>query len=158
MTRRFEGAITTPDDEPTDSSILPAPTRPPRPVSIEIAAAILIVGAISAILGTLASARSAGTAASQAGAGPIVALLLALNVLTVIVGFLVRSGRAWLACISIVAVLVFIELTAIPGGSAVAALLAVLDGFVFVALARHRAWFDWQPSPEAADVSGNATR
>jgi hypothetical protein len=145
MSRRFEGAITTPDDEPTDSSIPPAPVRPHRPLSIEVAAAILIVGAITALVGTLASMLPGGAAAASPEALPIVALLLAINVLTLIVGFLVRAGRAWLVCVNVVAVLVFIELTAVPSGSAVAALLAVLDGFVFVAVARHRDWFDWPP-------------
>ena len=122
MNRRFDGAI------------------------FEVAAAILIVGALTAIVGTLASTAFGGTAASEPGAGPIVALVLGLDALTLTVGILVRSGRAWLACINTVAILLFIELTAVPSGNAVAGLLAVLDGFVFVRLARQRAWFDWRPS------------
>ena len=92
-----------------------------------------------------------GTAASDPGARPVVTLLLALNVMTLVVGVLVRAGRAWLASINIVAVLVFVECTAIPDGSAIAALLAVLDGFVFVTLARHRAWFEWRRLPATLD-------
>jgi hypothetical protein len=53
MSRRFEGAITTPD-EAQDSSRLPAAERPRRPRSIEASAAILIVGGIVAIVGTSA--------------------------------------------------------------------------------------------------------
>lgn len=98
----------------------PVTRRPPRPLSIEIAAAILIVGGFVAIVGTLGAS----------------------------LGLLVRRGQAWIVCINVVAVLLFIELTAVPGGSAIAALLAVLDGFVFVALARNRAWFEWQPPKE----------
>ena len=71
-----------------------------------------------------------------------------LDVLTVIVGLLVRRGQAWVVCINVVAVVLFVELMAIPAGSATAVLLAVLDGFVFVALARNRAWFGWQPPTE----------
>jgi hypothetical protein len=67
-------------------------------------------------------------------------------VLTIVIGLLVRRGQAWLLCINVVAVLLFVELTAIPGGSATAAVLAVLDAFVFVALSRNRDWFDWRPS------------
>jgi hypothetical protein len=48
----------------------------------------------------------------------------------------------------VVAVALFVELTAVPGGSATAALLAVLDAFVFVALVRNRPWFVWRPSAE----------
>ena len=79
------------------------------------------------------------------GAGPVIALLILLNVLTVVVGVLVRAGRAWILCINVVAVVLFVELTAVLGGSAFAAGLAALDAFVFVALLRNRAWFDWRP-------------
>jgi len=147
MTRRFEGAITTPEDAP-DSTRLPRATRPPRPMIIEIAAAILIVGGLVGTVGTLTAASGLGPAAAGEGARPVIVLLALLNVLTVIVGALVRRGMAWIFCINVVAVLLFIELTAVPGGNAIAMLLVVLDGFVFVALARHRAWFDWRPPLE----------
>lgn len=147
MTRRFEGAITTPEDVP-DSTRPPVATRPPRPMIIEIAAAILIVGGFVGIVGTITAALGFDPAAADPGARPVIVLILALNVLTVVVGVLVRRGVAWIACINVVAVLLFIEFTAVPGGSAVAVLLAVLDAFVFVALARHRAWFDWRPPTE----------
>jgi hypothetical protein len=75
----------------------------------------------------------------------VIALILALNVLTMIVGLLVRRGQAWILCINVVAVVLFVELTAVPAGNATAAVLALLDGFVFVALARNRDWFDWRP-------------
>jgi hypothetical protein len=148
MSRRFEGAITTPD-EVLDSSILPAPQRPPRPASIEASAAILIVGGLLATVGTVASAFGMAAAAGP-GAGPIISFIVALNLLTVVVGLLVRSGRYWVLCLNIVAVLLFVELTAVPGGSGTAALLALLDAFVFVALMRNRAWFEWRPPGEHA--------
>ena len=56
MTRRFDGAITTPADEP-DSTRSPAPMRPPRPLSIEISSAILIVGGAFATVSTLLAAH-----------------------------------------------------------------------------------------------------
>jgi hypothetical protein len=133
MTRRFDGAITTPADE-ADSTHLPAATRPPRPASIEISAAILLVGGVLATIGTL---EVAGTAVDirAPGAG-------------LLVGLLVRQGMAWILCINVVAVALFVELTAVPAGSAFAAGLAALDAFVFVALLRNRAWFDWRPPAE----------
>ncbi len=146
MTRRFDGAITTPD-EPPDSTRPPAGCRPRRPISIEIAAAILVVGGLVAIVGTIGSLGLDGAAADP-GARPVIAVILALNVLTVLVGLLLRIGRAWIVCINVVAVLLFIELTAIPGGSPTAAFFTALDGFVFVALARNRAWFEWRPPEE----------
>ncbi len=149
MTRRFDGAITTPD-EPPDSTRPPAARRPRRPISIEIAAAILVVGGLVAIVGTIGSLGLLGLdgAAADPGARPVIAVILALNVLTVLVGLLLRIGRAWIVCINVVAVLLFIELTAIPGGSPTAAFFTALDGFVFVALARNRAWFEWRPPEE----------
>ena len=146
MTRRFDGAITTPEDQP-DSARLPAAARPPRPLSLEIAAAILIVGGALATIGTLGLA-GASAGSGPPAAGPVFGLLIALNVLTVVVGLLVRAGMAWILCVNVVAVALFVELTAVPGGSAFAAGLALLDAFVFVALLRNRAWFDWRPPPE----------
>lgn len=150
MSRRFEGAITTPEEATPDSLRPPSPRRPPRPLSIEIAAAVLIVGGFSAMVGNVTQLISADSSASDPGARPVVVLILGLNALTLAVGALVRRGQTWLLCINVVAVLLFIELTAIPSGSSIAALQAVLDGFVFVALARNRAWFEWEPPEEAA--------
>jgi hypothetical protein len=144
MTRRFEGAITTPE-EASDSTLVPVAQRPARPVSIEIASAILVVGGLVAIVGTMAAVLGLDPDAADPGARPVIALILVLNVLTIVIGLLVRRGRAWLLCINVVAVLLFIELTAVPSGSATAAVLAILDAFVFVALSRNRAWFDWRP-------------
>ena len=146
MNPHFDGAITRPDEDPLDSTLPPASRRPARPLSIEIAAAILIVGGLAGSVGTIGATLGADPAAGDAGARPVIALLLVLNALTVIVGVMVRLGRSWPLAINVVAVLVFIELTAVPNGSAVATLLAALDGFVFVALARNRAWFGWRPT------------
>jgi hypothetical protein len=146
MTPRFDGAITTPADEP-DSTRQPEATRPPRPLSLEISSAILIVGGVLATIGTLGVAGAyAGNRAP--GAGLLLALLVILNVLTVVVGVLVRRGAAWVLCINVVAIVLFVELTAVPGGGAFAAGLAALDAFVFVAVVRNRAWFDWRPRGE----------
>ena len=144
MTRRFDGAITVPE-EATDSNVVPVAQRPPRPVSIEIASAILVVGGLVAIVGTVAAVLGLDPAAADPGAQPVIALILALNVLTIVIGLLVRAGLAWLLCINVVAVLLFVELTAVPSGSTTAAVLAILDAFVFVALSRNRGWFDWHP-------------
>jgi len=134
---RFEGAITTPP-EPTDSSAPPAPVRPSRPLLIEVSAAILIVGGITSLVGSLPGALSPD--AETAGALPIVALILALNVLTIIVGLLIRTGRGWILALNVVAIELFLYLTALP--SAIAALFVALDLVVLFALLRHRWWFD----------------
>jgi hypothetical protein len=147
MTRRFEGAITTPTDAP-DSAKAPGATRPRRPLSIEISSAILIVGGLLATLGTMVAATADVAGPDDPGARAVSALLLILNVLTVVVGVVVRRGAAWILCINVVAIALFVELTAVPGGGAYVAVLAALDAFVFVALLRNRAWFDWRAAAE----------
>ena len=142
MSERFAGAITTPE-EPANVDEPPV-ERPPRPLSLEISAAILVVGGLMSAIGLAATVLTSSGPAAEPAARPIVALVLVLDVLTVVVGVLVRRGRAWIVCINVVAIVLFIELTAIPTGSAVALLLSVLDVFVFVSLMRNRAWFDWR--------------
>ena len=131
---RFPGAVTGPDDgaPPRDASVVPAPIHPPRPVLIEIAAAILVVGGLTSILGSL------GTLDPNAEALDIV--FLGLGALTVLVGLLVRAGRAWVIDVNVVAIVLFLEVTALP--SAVAIVFVALDTIVLFALIRHRAWFD----------------
>ncbi len=145
--RRFDGAITTPDEarEPTDQTVLPEPARPRRPVLIEIAAAILIIGALMSFVGTV------GYQVGGGDVGPIGVLVLGLNLLTVVVGFLIRGGRAWVLAINVVAIALFLELTALPSG--LAFILATLDSIVLFALFRHRGWFDWRP-PEPMRPAG----
>lgn len=144
MPTRLEGALTTPADsgEIPDQSVPPEPERPPRPVLIEISGAILIVSAVTAILQTIGYQLSGGET------GPIGLLVSALNVLTIMVGLLIRSGRAWVLAINVVAIALFLELTALP--AAFALIFATLDAIVLFALFRHRAWFQWQP-PDARE-------
>ena len=78
MTKRFDGAITTPDDEISDQTVVPEPERPPRPALVELASALLIVGGITALVGWLA-AEVAGRGA-PASAGLLPAIILGLNV------------------------------------------------------------------------------
>jgi hypothetical protein len=135
---RFDGAITTPT-EPTSEP--PAPTRPPRPPLIEAAAAILVVGGLTGL--------ATGPSPFQPDIAPLAWLLLALNIATIVVGLLVRAGRAWVLALNVTAIALFLELTALP--SPIALLFALLDGLVLVALIRHRAWFEWSPSGHIPD-------
>lgn len=141
--RRFDGAITTPDlgGEPTDQTVLPVPERPGRPVLVEIASAILIIGAGTSLLGTVGYQIGGGDS------GSIGAVFVGFDILTIMVGVLIRSGRAWLLGVNLVAVALFLELTALPSG--IAFVLAAFDSIALFALIRHREWFDWRP-PEPA--------
>jgi hypothetical protein len=144
--RRFEGAITRPaeHDEPFDASIEPVPGRPPRPLLLEFASAMLIVGAITSILGVLGARHPA--------AGPIDLILIGLAALTGIVGLLVRAGRAWILDLNVVAIVLFLEMTSLP--SAVAVVFSILDAIVLFALIRHRPWFDWKTTTDDHVPSG----
>jgi hypothetical protein len=150
MSQRFEGAITTPVDEPRDSSLAPPPERPRRPIMVEAAAAILIVGGVAGAAAAVLTLASG--IAPPAGGEPILVIQYALIVLTIAVGLLVRAGRWWLLCVNVVAVLLFLDLTAVPSGNGFAILFSLLDAIVFVTLIRHRRWFDWRP-PDAEAVT-----
>ncbi len=149
--RRFEGAVTTPADsgEIADQSIVPVPERPPRPLALEASAAVLIIGGFTSILGTI------GYQVGGGDTGMLGLVILALDILTVMVGFLIRMGRAWVFAINVVAIALFLELTALP--SAFAIVFVILDSLVMFSLFRHRRWFDWEPpeapleSPESPD-------
>lgn len=136
--RRFAGAITTPADsgELPDQSIPPPPERPARPIFVELAASILIVGGVTSLIGSLQAPGLLGIA------------FVALNVVMVVLGVLIRRARAWVAAVNVVVVALFLEVTALP--SAFAIVFIVLDGIVLAALIRHRAWFDWRPEDATA--------
>ena len=131
--RRFEGAVTTPADggELPDQSIPPPPQRPARPILVELAPSILIVGGLMSLIGSLAAPGLLGIA------------FVALNVVMVVLGVLIRRARAWVVAVNVVVVALFLEVTALP--SAIAIVFIVLDTIVLAALIRYRAWFDWRP-------------
>jgi hypothetical protein len=147
--RRFEGAVTTPADGGAiaDQTVVPTPERPSRPLALEASAAILIVGGITSIIGTI------GYQASGGDTGAIGLLILALDILTVMVGVLIRMGRAWVFAINVVAIALFLELTALP--SAFAIVFVILDSLVMFSLFRHRGWFYWEP-PEPREPQADA--
>lgn len=141
MSQRFEGALTYAEDENPDSSIVPTPDRPPRPVLVELAAAILIVGGLTALVCWVGSQLALPSLPADAGIVP--AIIVGLNVVAIVTGVSVRTGRYWRFCINIVAIAIFLYLTAFP--NAVAVTFLVLDMIAFVAMIRHRAWFEWKP-------------
>jgi hypothetical protein len=135
---RFEGAITRPVEPRPDGDDAPPPEPMRRPWLIELAAAILIIGGLQSLL----------TAPDPfvPGLGILPWLLLGLAVLTIVVGVLVRAGRAWPLALNVTAIVLFLEATALPSPFAV--LFLVLDAIVFIALVRHRAWFERERAGE----------
>jgi hypothetical protein len=140
--RRFEGAITTPEDggAVVDSSVVPAPARRARPLLIEFGAASLVVGGLTGILGVVGSAGPATPALDM--------LVVGLDVLIIVVGLLVRAGRAWILAINVVAVALFVEATALPSPFAI--VFTTIDAIVLFALIRHRDWFEPPATAESA--------
>ena len=130
---RFEGAITRPvEPAPEDDDAQPPPEPAHRPWLIELASAILIVGGLQSLL-TVPDPFVPGV-------GIVPWLLIALAVATIVVGVLIRSGRAWPLALNVTAIVLFLEATALPSPFAIVFL--VLDAIVFIALVRHRAWFE----------------
>jgi lysylphosphatidylglycerol synthetase-like protein (DUF2156 family) len=112
-----------------------------RPWLIELASAILIVGGLQSVL-TIPDPF-------VPGAGIVPVLLLGLAVLTIVVGILVRAGRAWPLALNVTAVVLFLEATALPSPFAIVFL--ILDAIVFIALVRERAWFERRRPAPASD-------
>ena len=108
--------------------------RPARPGVVELAGALLIVSGVLGLVGTIGAASGL-----PAGTELILVITAALNLGSIAVGFLVRSGRAWLLDANYVAVLGFLDLVA---GSGLALLLGIADVVVVVILLLNKPWFD----------------
>ncbi len=155
MTQPFDGAIPTPDDEipdpaavPEDQAVVPRPERPLRPVQVELASAILIVGGITALVGWLvAQIFSLGIAAN---AGLIPAIFVILNVVAIAMGVAIRRRRYWRLCINVVAISILLYLTGVS--SPIAIFYVALDVVVFYALFQQRAWFAGNDAPSPGDT------
>jgi hypothetical protein len=94
-------------DEPEEPE---EPVRPARPGTVELAAAMLIVGGVLGVISALASSTTA-----PAGLEALPLLTLALTLGQVAVGLLIRLGRFWLLAVNYVAVLAFLDLLAACG-------------------------------------------
>lgn len=127
------------------------PVRPPRPPGVEIASAIMVV---TGLMSTFTTVETTIALASRGTATPpLAALLVGLSVGTLVLGVLVRYGRAWLVAVNVTAVAAFLELTS---GTAPGILFGGLDVLVVVLLMRDRPWFAWSPDhPEGDDEDGD---
>jgi hypothetical protein len=124
--------------EAIDATESEVPSRPARPRLVELASALLLVGGAFSIL------TSIEVIARLPGNGTMADWLASLNVGLglglVVLGVLVRAGRAWVLSVNVVAVMAFIE---VSSGSAFGLVFGTLDLFVVAALFRERAWFQW---------------
>ena len=127
------------DVEPLDDAGAPGveeERRPARPAAIELAAAILITSGVLGLMGAVGAASDL-----PAGTEVLLVVTAALNVGSLVIGALVRTGRAWLLAVNYVAVLGFLDFTGAPA-SGLALLLGIADVVVVVILLVHKAWFD----------------
>ena len=142
MSGRFEGAITTPDEEEPDSAAPPSARAP--------------AGVRCSWSSRRPSSSSAASPPSSASLQQLVApaclpmpacvlLIAAVDLAAFAIGLLIRAGRWWRLCINVVAIAMFLYLTRFS--NPIAVLYFILDTVVFYALMRHRAWFDWVRRP-----------
>ena len=109
-----------------------------RPVLVELASALLVVGGIlNLIISVDVLMRLAERGESIAAH---TAITIALGIATLGLGLAIRYGRAWLIAVNVVAILGFLELIS---GSIVGLLFGTLDVAVVLALMRERPWFLW---------------
>ncbi len=109
-----------------------------RPVFVELASALLVVGGIlNLVISTDVLMRLADRGESIAGH---TAVTIVLGIATLGLGLAIRYGRAWLLAVNLTAVLGFLELIS---GSVVGLLFGGLDVAVVLVLIRERPWFEW---------------
>lgn len=111
------------------------PARRPRPGAIELAAALLIIGGVLQLVGAIGAASSL-----PEGTEVVLLLSIAIDIVTIATGVLIRSGRLWLFDVNYVAVLGFLDLTR-SGSSPIAVMLAITAIVVVVILVVNRPWF-----------------
>lgn len=115
----------------------PKHTAPPRPVLVEVASAIMIVGgALNLLLSVEVLVR---LAQEGTGIGELTVITIALATLTLALGLAVRYARGWLVTVNVVAVIGFVELLS---QTPVGLLFGILDVLVVLALVRERPWFE----------------
>ncbi len=135
-----------PDASSADTELAEArePERPPRPLLVEIASAVLIV---DGLLSTILSLDLAGRLADQnGGIEPLALFTIAFGLATTLLGVLLHFGRAWLVTLNVAAIAGFLELTAAsPAGLVTGA----IDVLVVLALLWTRPWFAWRPGAAA---------
>jgi hypothetical protein len=119
--------------------------RPPRPLAVEIATAIVIVsGAMSVLLSIDVFARMS----DLGNAGTELTLpSIALGLASLLLGILLRYGRAWLIGVNVLAIAGFLELLS---GTPLGLVSGSLDALAVVVLMVHRPWFTWRPGQPPA--------
>jgi hypothetical protein len=104
---------------------------------------------VSGVISVLVSIQAAMTFSAQGDLDQgLAALSIAIGVATVILGLLVRTGRAWLIALNLAAIAGFLEFLS---GSAAGWLFGALDVTVVVLLMVNRPWFAGPGGDDGAD-------
>jgi hypothetical protein len=122
-------------DERERGEALSKDERFPRPAAIELAAAILIIGGILGMAGAIG-----GAASLPIGTGLLLAVTIALDIASIVVGVLIRMGRLWILDVNYVSIVGFLDLLA-AGGSPIALIRGIGEVAVVVILLVYRPWF-----------------
>ena len=127
------------------------PVEPDRPGVVELAAAILIA---SGVFGLVRLGLAVGGDGTPGPVPPaVVASEVALQVITIVVGVLVRTGRSWVAVVNVVAVLAFVQFLA---ATIVSVPFAILYVVAFVLIYLNKRWFDARSAWRRTVVPGRA--
>jgi hypothetical protein len=100
---------------------------------------VIVSGAMSVLISVEAFARMSEL--GSAGTG-LTLPSLAIGVATVILGVLLRTGRAWLVGVNVLAIAGFLELIS---GAPIGIVSGGLDAIAVVVLMVYRPWFAWRP-------------
>jgi hypothetical protein len=121
---------------------------PPRPASVELAAAILIVAGIVGFV-TAAGAWFSGSV------DPFLWLALGLNAGSIGLGIATRLGRLWLLTLNFAAVLAFLDILG-SATSPVPLMIGITEVVVVVILLLRKPWFDAVARARAAPAETGA--
>jgi hypothetical protein len=136
-------------DDHERGEVLSKDERFPRPAAVELAAAILIVGGILGLAGAIG-----GAGGLPAGTGLLLAVTIALDAGSIVVGLLIRMGRLWIFDVNYVAVVAFLDIVA-ASGSSIALIRGASEVAVVVILLVYRPWFvaraESAPDPDGVE-------
>ena len=116
-----------------------SPQRPERPVLVELASAIMVVGGIMGVLSSI-DVMSRLAEGGDDTIGPLIVLSVVIGIASILLGVLIRLGVA----LNVTAIAAFLELTS---GSIVGLVFGMLDAFVVMVLLVEQRWFRWTPAP-----------
>lgn len=139
MTWRAESTGEDASDLDTTTSVVPAPSRP---LLVDFGAAILIIGGA---FGLLAKLFDPLVPASALGFDPVLIIATTLDVLAIVAGVLLRTGRTWIVAANVAAVLAFLHLVTVSvAGIAFATAYLAVVAACFLSRGWIEAMRDWR--------------